>query len=80
MDTINGQVTALLVERFEVEEEDVDFDSSLDDIGLDSLAQVEFGDVLGEIYHVDIADDEMTNLVTLRDIVAMLTHKGATVA
>jgi acyl carrier protein len=77
MNTLENEVRELLVTKFEVEEADVAFDASLDDVGLDSLAQVEFGDLLGEKYDVKITDDEMMSLLTLGEVVETLRAKGA---
>jgi acyl carrier protein len=75
--TLEDEIRELLVTKFEVEEADVAFDASLDDVGLDSLAQVEFGDLLGEKYAVKITDDEMMTLLTLGEVIETLRAKGA---
>jgi acyl carrier protein len=80
MSTLENEVRELLVTKFEVEEADVAFDASLDDVGLDSLAQVEFGDLLGEKYDVKITDDEMMSLLTLGEVIETLRAKGAQVS
>ncbi|TDV38608.1 acyl carrier protein [Actinophytocola oryzae] len=80
MSDLSDEVRELLVTRFEVEAGDVAMDASLDDIGLDSLAQIEFGDVLGQKYAVTITDDEMVNLPTLGEVISALRAKGATAA
>lgn len=80
MNTLEDEIRELLVTKFEVEDADVAFDASLDDVGLDSLAQVEFGDLLGEKYDVKITDDEMMSLLTLGEVIETLRAKGARVA
>ncbi len=76
MQDIRAELEELLVTKFEVESEHVtDDNASLDDIGLDSLAQVELGEVLGAQYGVEIDDDEMAGLSTLVELVKLVEGK-----
>lgn len=76
-DQLFDQITDLLTTKFEVEPENLHTDAALDDLGLDSLAQVELGEVLAERFNVDIDEDEVVELATLSELIDMLAAKVA---
>ncbi|WP_190812414.1 acyl carrier protein [Saccharopolyspora pogona] len=69
----------LLTSWFDVENSDLRPDASLDDLGLDSLAQVELGQLLEQNFGVEVTDAEMEKMATLTDILEALEKKGVTV-
>ncbi|CAM04725.1 acyl carrier protein [Saccharopolyspora erythraea NRRL 2338] len=79
MDDLFSRVSELLASRFEVEQADLRSDASFDDMGLDSLAQVELGEILAQEFGVDIDDEEMENMSTLTELVGALRQKGVAV-
>ncbi len=66
---VHDVVVDLLVSTFEVNPEHIRDDASLEELGLDSLAQVELSDRVGEILGLDIPEEEFTAQATLKDIV-----------
>ncbi len=60
----------------ESESSTLDLDSRIrEDLGLSSLKTVELIITLEDQYDISIADDELTTLVTLRDVVELIDHK-----
>lgn len=55
-------------------------DASREDAGLDSLAVVELSMVLGRRHGIDISDDELLELDTVAEIVALMEQRGRTAA
>ncbi len=73
------RVSALLVDKFGVPEEDISAEASFEDLDLDSLDLVEFSLACEEELGVRIEDEEAENLQTLGEAVTLLESKGATV-
>lgn len=73
------RVSALLVDKFGVPEEDIKAEASFEDLDLDSLDLVEFSLACEEELGVRIEDEEAENLQTLGEAVTLLESKGATV-
>ncbi|MFI1184279.1 acyl carrier protein [Streptomyces sp. NPDC020799] len=63
--------------QFGVEAGEVDPAATLGELGLDSLAQVEFADVLQERFQVAVSDDDMSGETTLGDLLTLLTGRTA---
>jgi acyl carrier protein len=60
----------------ESESSTLDLDSRIrEDLGLSSLKTVELIITLEDQYDISIADDELTTLVTLRDVVELIDRK-----
>ncbi|MGW3471511.1 acyl carrier protein [Saccharopolyspora sp. NPDC000995] len=66
----------LLTSEFDVENSNLRPDASFDDLGLDSLAQVELGELLEQHFGVEVSDAEMEKMATLADILDALEKKG----
>ncbi|PKW18014.1 acyl carrier protein [Saccharopolyspora spinosa] len=79
MSDLYTQLGELLTSKFDVESSDLRTDASFEDLGLDSLAQVELGELLEQHFGVEVTDAEMENMATLADILEALEKKGATV-
>lgn len=77
MNTIFQRIGEILVGDFDVAPGALREDASFEQLNLDSLARVELGEVLGDDFGVDIADDEFARLRTLTEVVALLRAKGA---
>ena len=73
------RVSALLVDKFGVPEEDITPEATFEDLDLDSLDLVEFSLACEEELGVRIEDEEAENLATLGEAVTLLESKGATV-
>lgn len=71
-----SRVGEILASRFEVDPDGVIPEASFDDLGLDSLAQVELGEILEQNFGIEVSDEEMEKLATLADLAEMLKSKG----
>jgi acyl carrier protein len=66
---ITAQVRNIVVDRLGVDEEDVKPDATLiEDLGCDSLDRVELALALEEEFGVEIPDDDISRMKTIRDI------------
>lgn len=70
------QVKDALVESLNIDGEDIKLESNLkDDLGIDSLAAVELSLDLETEFDVEISDEELAALVTVKDIVELIESK-----
>lgn len=70
------QITKVLVEAINVDEDVITMEANLkDDLGIDSLAAVELSLELETEFDVRIEDEELAKLVTVADIVKLLESK-----
>ena len=75
MDPIHDMVVDVFVARFNIDRASVLPECSFDDLGLDSLAQVELATALQKRLGVEIDDDEMVQLSRVADLVAVVRQK-----
>lgn len=68
-------VKALLTNEFKISEDQIAPDSTLEDLGLDSLASVEFALALEKGIGVEITDDEVVELERLDRIVELVERR-----
>ncbi|EDY53178.1 acyl carrier protein [Streptomyces clavuligerus] len=71
-------VTELLITVFDVSPETVGSTASLEDLGLDSLAQVELADRLAEHFDIQIPETALRGPTTLADIVHTVEQRQGT--
>ena len=72
------QITEVLVEAINVDAQDVKPEANLkDDLGIDSLAAVELALELETAFDVTIEDEELAKLVTVQDIIDVVSAKQA---
>ncbi|MES2205665.1 MAG: acyl carrier protein [Pseudomonadota bacterium] len=70
MENIEQQVKKIVVEQLDVKEEDVKLESSfVDDLGADSLDQVELVMALEEAFECEIPDEEAEKITTVQQAV-----------
>ena len=70
------QVKDALVESLNIDGGDIKLESNLkDDLGIDSLAAVELSLDLETEFDVEISDEELAALVTVKDIVELIESK-----
>ncbi|MCD7949828.1 MAG: acyl carrier protein [Erysipelotrichaceae bacterium] len=70
------QVKNALVESLNIEEDEIQLDSSLnDDLGIDSLDAVELSLDLENEFDIEISDEELSSLKTVEDIVKLIESK-----
>ena len=67
-------VTALA--RFGVDAQIAGPDTTLDELDLDSLAKVEFVEILADLYDRPISTDEAAGLSTMDDVLTLLSAKS----
>ena len=75
--TLEERVIALVMEQLDVtKEECVPEASFIDDLGADSLDLVELIMEMEEVFGVEIADEELEKIRTIKDVIEFLTKKG----
>ena len=83
MSALYESVTDIFADRFGIDRATVTPDASFDDIGLDSLSQIELATAIKKKYAVEISDDEMAEMSIVSEIVEkleeLLAEKGVTV-
>ena len=69
------KVKTVIVEQLGIDEESVKMDSSfLDDLGSDSLDIVEFIMALEEEFGLEIPDEDVEKIVTVKDVVEYISE------
>jgi acyl carrier protein len=79
MSAIYDVVADVISNRFEVDRTQVVPDISLDELGLDSLSQIELALVLKHRFGIELSDAELAEISEVADIVDRLEAKGARV-
>ncbi len=70
MASIEERIIKIICEQLDVDEKDVTLDSSfVEDLGADSLDQVELIMAMEEQFGISISDEEAQKIVTVRDAV-----------
>lgn len=70
------EIKKVLEEELFVEEE-IRLDSNLkDDLHIDSVAAVELSLQLEEKYNINITEQELVKLITIKDVIELLKSKG----
>ncbi|MFB7248249.1 MULTISPECIES: acyl carrier protein [Streptomyces] len=79
MSSAHDSVVEVFVARFDLDAEAVVPEATFDDLGLDSLSQLELATALKKRLGVVISDEELSEISTVSDIVALVEKRGATV-
>ncbi|MEU6807497.1 acyl carrier protein [Streptomyces sp. NPDC046831] len=79
MSSAYESVVAVFVARFDLDAEVVVPEATFDDLGLDSLSQLELATALKKRLGVVITDEKLSEIATVADIVALVEKKGAAV-
>jgi acyl carrier protein len=66
------QVVDVISNRFGIDPQDVTGQASFDDLGLDSLSQIELATALKKRLGIEIADEDMAEMRNISEIVAKL--------
>jgi acyl carrier protein len=76
--SIDEKIKKIICEQLEVNEEDVVPEASfVDDLGADSLDQVELIMAMEEEFGISISDEEAEKIVTVKDAIAYIKqHQG----
>jgi acyl carrier protein len=77
--TLEEKVISIIAEQLDVtREECVPEASFTDDLGADSLDLVELIMEMEETFDIQIADDELQNIRSIKDVLDYLRNKGVT--
>ena len=75
--TLEEKVIKLVMEQLDVTKEQCVLEASfIDDLGADSLDIVELLMEMEEAFGVEIADEELEKIVTIKDVIDFLKQKG----
>jgi acyl carrier protein len=75
-DAIFDKVQNIVAEQLSVEKEQVSLESNFaDDLGADSLDQVELVMALEEEFDIEISDEDAEKITTVKDAVSYITTK-----
>jgi acyl carrier protein len=75
--TLEDKVIKLVMEQLDVTREECVLDASfIDDLGADSLDIVELLMEMEEAFGVEIADEELEKISTIKDVINFLKQKG----
>ncbi|MFJ8916312.1 acyl carrier protein [Amycolatopsis sp. NPDC102389] len=77
--TVYERVEAMLTKAFGVEPGAVSREATFDQMDLDSLAQVEFSEVLSESFGFELDADKFFELENLGELIDLLEAQAATV-
>ncbi|MER7990217.1 acyl carrier protein [Streptomyces noursei] len=77
MNSMHDSVSEVMANRFGMDRNIVVAEATFDDLGLDSLSQIELATALTKQLGVELSDDEMAELSTVGEIVTLLESKGA---
>ncbi len=75
--TLEERVIKLVMEQLDVTQEQCKIEASfIDDLGADSLDLVELIMEMEEAFGVEIADEELEKIRTIKDVIEFLKAKG----
>jgi len=75
--TLEEKVISVIIEQLDVTREECSIEASfIDDLGADSLDLVELIMEMEEIFNVQIADNELEKIRTIRNVLDYLKSKG----
>ena len=75
--SLEEKVIKLVMEQLDVTKEECSLEASfIDDLGADSLDLVELIMEMEEAFGVEIADEELEKIRTIKDVIEFLTKKG----
>jgi acyl carrier protein len=75
--TLEEKVIKLIMDQLDVTKEQCVVEASfIDDLGADSLDIVELLMEMEEVFGVEIADEELEKIVTIKDVIDFLKQKG----
>ncbi len=78
MSDVNERVKKIIVDQLEVKEEEITMESSFDDdLGADSLAQIELVMALEEEFNIEIPDEEADKIRTVQQVIDYVKEHGS---
>ncbi|MBQ0986520.1 acyl carrier protein [Streptomyces sp. F63] len=79
MSSLHDSVAEVFAARFGLDPEKVVPEATFDDLGLDSLSQIELATALKKRLGIVISDEELSEISVVADIVALAERKGVAV-
>ncbi|KIH99595.1 hypothetical protein LP52_06935 [Streptomonospora alba] len=73
---ISAEVSGILSEEFDIPADEIIPGNTLEDIGVDSVAAVELGDILQHKFGIRIGEDELTTQSTVEQVVGVVSGKA----
>ncbi|MFE5565710.1 acyl carrier protein [Amycolatopsis japonica] len=75
--SVYERIESMLTKAFGVEPHLVSLEATFDDLELDSLAQVEFSEVVSEKFGIELDADQFVELENLGALIDLLEAQGA---
>lgn len=79
MSELYESVAEVFSARFRIGRDRVRPEATFDDLGLDSLSQIELATALQKRFGIEFTDDEIAEMSVVSEIVGLLQQKGVTV-
>ena len=73
---IREQLVKLAEENLDVDTANLDFESKISDMDIDSIDLVDFIMVIEEEFEIEFTDEELDEIETLSDIVSLIESKN----
>ncbi|MDY2927924.1 acyl carrier protein [Anaerococcus sp.] len=73
---ISERLKELAVENLDLDPNEIDFDSKISDLDIDSIDLVDFIMLIEDEYSVEFSDEELDEIETLADIVSVIESKN----
>ncbi|EEI83117.1 acyl carrier protein [Anaerococcus tetradius] len=73
---IRERLKELAIEHLDINPEEIDFDSKISDLDIDSIDLVDFIMVLEDEFSIEFSDEELDEIETLADIVSLIESKN----
>lgn len=73
---IREQLLKLAEENLDIDTSDLDFESKISDMDIDSIDLVDFIMVIEEEFDIEFTDEELDEIETLSDIVSLIESKN----
>ena len=73
---IREQLVKLAEENLDIDTSNLDFESKISDMDIDSIDLVDFIMVIEEEFEIEFTDEELDEIETLSDIVSLIESKN----
>lgn len=73
---IRERLKELAVENLDLDPSEIDFDSKISDLDIDSIDLVDFIMLIEDEYSLEFSDEELDEIETLADIVSVIESKN----
>ncbi|MEU9094395.1 acyl carrier protein [Streptomyces sp. NPDC048428] len=79
MSSVQDSVIEVFVSRFDIDKDAISPTATFDDLGLDSLSQLELATAVKKRLGVEISDEELSEISVVADLVSLVEEKGVNV-